>query len=199
MRRLCSLIALFVGLALLAGAGGVADAKWGQWHNSLKPQGKPAAEIALAVGGKTEYVIVVPAEPTTQEQKAAEELAHWLGEMTGANFPVVSDAEAAITTEISVGRTNRLAAANGAVANQDMGDEGYTIAVEGERLFLLGGRKRGPLYAVLAFLEEDLGCRWYTQEVSRVLRRPTVRVGVVPRSYVPQLWIRDPFYRDAFE
>ena len=61
---------------------------WGQWQNSLKPKGELASGIALAVGGETEYVIVIPESPTTQEQKAAEELQQWLGEMTGAEFAV---------------------------------------------------------------------------------------------------------------
>ena len=174
-------------------------ARWGQWQNSLKPKGEGVAEIALAVGGQTDYVIVVPESPTTQEQKAAEDLAQWLGEMTGAEFAVVSDADPAQDTEISVGRTSRLAAANLAVAGQDLGDEGYAIAVKGSRLFLIGGKKRGPIYAAFAFMEEDLGLRWYTAEASRVLRRPSVRVRVVPRSYVPPLAIRDPYSYDAFD
>ena len=48
----------------------------GRWHNSLKPKGPPAHELTLAANGKTDYVIVVPAKPTTQEQKAA--LRRWL-------------------------------------------------------------------------------------------------------------------------
>ncbi len=161
-------------------------------------EGRPAAEIALAVGGETEYVIVIPESPTTQEQKAAEELQQWLGELTGAEFAILSDAEPARAKEISVGRTSRLAAANLAVAKKDLGDEGYAIAVKGNRLYLIGGKRRGPIYAAFAFMEEGLGCRWYAPEVSRVLRRPSVRVRVVPRSYVPPLAIRDPqAYFDA--
>ncbi len=199
---ICWVSALLIGFTL-ANAGQAA-ARWGQWQNSLKPEGTPAPEIALAVGGKTDYVIVIPEKPTTQEQKAAEELALWLGEMAGAEFPVVSDAEPAIATEISVGRTKRLAAANLAVAKQDLGDEGYVIAVQGKKLFLPGGKRRGPLYAVFALLQEDLGCRWYTPSayppftVNRIPRRPTVRVRVVPRSYVPPLQGRNPYYFDAF-
>ena len=119
--------------------------KWSQWQNSLKPLGLPAHEIALAVGGQTDYAIVIRASATTQEQKAAEELSHWLAEMTGTEFPVVSDAAAPQNKEISVGRTNRLAAAHLAVAKQDLGDEGYALAAKGDRLFLLGGKKSGPV------------------------------------------------------
>jgi len=163
-----SVIMALMACIILAAAGVPAQAmarKWGQWQNSLKPKGEPAGEITLAAGGKTEYVIVIPESATTQEQKAAEELQQWLGEMTGAEFAIVSDAQPPQDKEISVGRTSRLAAANLAIANKDLGDEGYAIAVKGDRLFLTGGKKRGPIYAVFAFLEEDLGCRWYTAKV----------------------------------
>ena len=196
-RRYLLVIGLIGMMVVVASCAQGAERRWGQWQNSLKPKGEAAVEIAIAVGGETEYVIVIPESPTTQEQKAAEELALWLGEMTGAEFAILSDAEPARAQEISVGRTTRLAAANLAIAKEDLGDEGYAIAVKGDRLYLIGGKRRGPIYAALAFMEEDLGLRWYSAsangiEVSRVLRRPSVRVRVVPRSYVPPLAIRDP-------
>ncbi len=194
------LSALLCSIFALGGDLYASDATWGQWQNSLKPQGEPAGEIALAVDGETDYVIVIPAKPTTQEQKAAEELRKWIGQMTGADYAIVSDSAEPIPTEISVGRTNRLAATNLAIADADLGDEGYAIALKDQRLFLIGGKKRGPIYAAFAFMEEDLGLRWYTRnDVNRIPHRPTIRVEIVPRSYVPALQIRDPFWWDAFD
>ncbi|MFQ6098097.1 MAG: DUF4838 domain-containing protein, partial [Armatimonadota bacterium] len=147
----------------------------------------------LAESGETDYLIVIPVEPTTREQKAAQDLAHWLREMTGAEFRVVSDAEAPTPREICLGNTNRAAPPG------DLGDEGYSIVVDGERIILQGGRLRGPIYAVYALLEEDLGLRWYAPGADRIPRRPTVKFRPVPRHYVPRLTIRDPFYRAAFD
>ena len=56
-----------------------------------------------------------------------------------------------------------------------MGEEGYAIVQQGQRLFLIGGARRGPLNAVYCLLEEDLCCRWYAPQATRVLRRPTDR------------------------
>jgi len=169
-----------------------------EWRNSIKPKGEPGPELTLARDGKTNCVIVIPAESTGQEQKAAEELARWLGEMTGAAFEIVTDATSPIDTEISVGRTNRLEGANVPQVREDLGNEGYAIAVDGKRLFLVGGRSRGPIYAVYALLEEDLGCRWYHLEESLIPKSATLRFRPVPRHYVPVLFLRDPFYSDAF-
>lgn len=183
---------------LLTGLLGCAPAAQGAWQNSLAPLGEPGRPLVLAERGKTHYVIVIPARPTTQEKKAADDLALWLGMMTGARFPIAADSAPAIETEICLGRTSRLPRAGLPHAKADLGDEGYAIAAQGSRLFLLGGRKRGPIYAVYALLEEDLGCRWYAGESSRIPHRPTLRFSPVPRAYVPQLLIRDPFYKDAF-
>ena len=173
-------------------------AQWRRWRNSLAPTDARAKGLTLAVDGQAAYAIVIPAQATTQEQKAADELAQWLDEMTTATFPILTDAAPRRDREISIGATNRLFAADPPVGPGDLGDEGYAIDVRGDRVFLLGGRKRGPISAVFALLEEDLGCRWYTAEANRIPRRPTLKIRPVPRTYVPPLLIRDPFYRDAF-
>jgi len=173
---------------------------WGQWQNSLKPTGAPGPEITLARQGRTDYVIVIPAQPTPQEQKAAEELAQWLAEMTGGAFAVVGDDRPAQPQELSVGRTNRFAAAALPGKAADLGEEGYGLGVAGQRVYLWGGTKRGPLYAVFALLEEDLGCRWYHRTGgNRIPHRQTLILRPVPRTYKPVFRLRDPFYFDAFE
>ena len=107
---------------------------------------------------------------------------------------------------LSVGRTDLLADAKLSVAEADLGEEGYAIARRDENLFLIGGTRRGPLYAVLALLEEDLGCRWYTSSrcasssgINRIPRRPTLRFRPVPRRYVPVFVQREPYYSVAWD
>ena len=107
---------------------------------------------------------------------------------------------------ISVGRTDLLKDANLSVATKDLGDEGYAIAQQGEHLFLLGGKKRGPIYAALALLEEDLGCRWYTStkpvseaRIDRIPKLPTLMFRPVSRSYVPVFTNREPYYTVAWD
>ena len=190
---------LRIACLALAVMSGSAFARSTVWQNSLKPAGQPAGEIKLASQGRTDYVVVLPAKPTTQDQKAAADLAEWLQAMTGATFRIVSDATAPAKHEISIGQTRRLTSAGLAGLAKGLGDEGYAIAVRGERLFLVGGKLRGPIYAVYALLEEDLGLRWYSIGTSTIPIRPTVVFRPVPRRYVPPLMIRDPFYAAAFD
>lgn len=171
------------------------------WQNSLEPKGQPGPELTLASGGLTDYTILLPALPTSQEQKAASDLALWLGKMTGAEFPIITEAGGYKQTgrEISIGRTFALRKAKLPDSNFDLGNEGYAIAVKGKTLYLLGGKTRGPINAVYALLEEDLGCRWYDRTSSTVPKVSKLRFKPVPRRFAPVLEIRDPFYWDAFD
>ena len=194
MRSVC----LFAVAMLLAHACSAAPDRGSRWQNALTPTGAPGPELCLAERGQSDYVIVTPASPSPQEKWAAEALAKWLHEITGAKYPVVADTTASVAHELCVGTTSRLTEARPGVRVPDLGDEGYLIAARGERLFFLGGAKRGPINAVLALLEEDLGCRWYTTTESRIPHHATLKFRPVPRSHVPPLEIRDPFYANAF-
>jgi hypothetical protein len=172
-----------------------------QWENALKPHGKPGQTLTLAAGGKAAYVVLLPATPTTQEEKAAADLALWLKGMTGADFAIAREGGGAapVQNAISIGQTALLKKAGLPEAKLDLGNEGYAIATHGKTLFLLGGRTRGPINAVYALLEEDLGCRWYHRDSVTLPVHPELTFRPVPRHVVPVLEIRDPFYWDAFD
>jgi hypothetical protein len=133
--------------------------QWDGWRNSLAPRGE-AVTLTLADEGRTDYVIVVPAEPTLAETRAASELQLWLGQITGAEFPIVPDSTPIQARELSVGRTVRASAA-ARKREAEAAANGYALVVEGERVLLLGPGPTGPLLGALALLEEDLGVRWY--------------------------------------
>lgn len=188
---------------------------WDGWRNSLAPQGATVS-VPLAKDGVTDYVIVLPENATGKQRRAGDELQLWLGEITGAEFPIVSDKESLRPHELCVGITTRnlpdaALAGAGLTSLAKIPVEGYTIAVDGERVFLLGGANPGPLAAVLALLEEDLGVRWYAPEVDRgnwtqlsdmlnakrwpmgkvrVPRQRTLDARIVPRTQAPTFPIR---------
>ncbi|MBN1345334.1 MAG: DUF4838 domain-containing protein [Phycisphaerae bacterium] len=187
-------------LVVVLGAEGRSESGgWNAWRNSLAPKGEPGPELVLTDGGKTDYAIVVAKTATTQDKKAAEDLALWLKEMTGATFPIVEDDEVADRKVISIGRTRYVTEQDAKIIDEKLGDEGVAIIARDGQLILLGGATRGIINAVYALLEEDLGCRFYTAKVKRIPHRPTLRFRPVPRSHTPRLRIRDPFYKVAFD
>jgi len=182
-----------------ASASCAADSR--AWENSLKPKGELGAEITLARGGKALYSILIPAAASPQEIKAANDLSQWLGQIAGARFDIVREPEAGAIKGrfISIGLTRLLAGSGSKIGDAKLADEGYAIDEVGGNLFLLGGATRGPINAVYALLEEDLGCRWYSRFTQTIPSMPTLRFRPVKRSHVPTLEIRDPYYWEAFD
>jgi len=156
------------------------------WGNALAPKGTAGPKLTLARDGKADYVILIPAGANPQERAAASELARWLKAITAAPFAVAEEnAATPVSKVISLGSTRLLQKNLPDLMRHDLGEEGYAIATQGDNLFLVGGRRRGPVYAVLALLEEDLGCRWYTNEVQVIPRQSTLAFQPVVRSFVP--------------
>ena len=87
MRTVTRVTGYLIVLAGWASAAGVAPHP--DWENALAPHGRRGPTLTLAVAGKTAYTILLPERPTGPEQRAAEDLARWLQEMTGSTSPVV--------------------------------------------------------------------------------------------------------------
>jgi hypothetical protein len=186
------------------------------WANALTPHGKPGQPLTLAENGRTETYIIYGSDPTTQEVKAAQELASWLSEMTGASFQIIqedpADQDGYIALGegsgagmqshpkrfISIGQTRLASRAKVTLGELAQQEEAYRIAQREGGLYLLGGRGRGIVNAVYALLEEDLGCRWYTPDATSIPHQPTLQFLPVPRTYVPVLVDRrDPYYTEV--
>ena len=150
------------------------------------------AGLTLAENGRTDYVIVRGAYASEAEVTAANTLAEYLERITGAAFPVVTDAAAPASKELAVGRTNR--ADEKTLGVEGMDDDGVRLLTAGERLYLTGGRARGALYAVYTFLEDWLGCRWFTHELTVVPQQPTLTLDAIDYTYVPPFKLRQTYW-----
>ena len=85
------------------------------------------AVLQLAAGGKTNYQIVVADTPAVQVQAAADELAEFLRQVTGASFPVVKASRAAGKPQILVGRSQAVDGLDLPVDWAGLGPEGFVI------------------------------------------------------------------------
>ncbi len=155
----------------------------GEWVNSLKPVGTPAGEVVLVKEGKPVRSIRLATNATVIEKNAAVELQRWIEQITSAHLAI---------TAADSGPSVRLQ------TESALGEEGYRIAIEGDDLVLAGGTGRGVVNAVYALLEEDLGCRFYTNDSIKLPKGRTLSVRPVPRTFVPKLRLRDPFYTAVF-
>lgn len=164
------------------------------WANSLKPEGGHAVGFQFATNGVACCEILLPARPTPQDETAARELAKWLKSITGADFTVFKERSKPLPgSVVSIGLTETLSTQIPKFGARAVGDEGYAVEVKGQHLFLWGGPVRGSINAVLALLEEDLGCRWYSSQITRIPKRPSLDASIALRTYRPPFVLRDPF------
>src|SRR4051812_42198381 len=97
--------------------------------NALTPKGDAAAPLTVVENGQAKCDISIPANATPQERKAAEDLNHWLEQITGVALRITVKTPAPC---ISIA-TDREAA-----------PEQYSIAVdESKNIRLRGGPGRG--------------------------------------------------------
>lgn len=157
------------------------------------------SEYLLAEHGRTPWRIVM-AHPAHETVKlACDELFSFVQQISGAALPVQTELVADGEHEILVGRSGRLAHYGIEVDWESLGDEGYVMRTGEGYLLLAGATPRGTLYAVYAFLEEELGCRWFASDCSRIPRRPRLTFRALDRTDRPAFESREAYWRDAFD
>ncbi|MGC9319305.1 MAG: DUF4838 domain-containing protein, partial [Armatimonadota bacterium] len=157
------------------------------------------AEMTLATGGETSYAVVVDPEATVAEKHAADELSSFLGQVTGAQFEVVESAQPLDRPCLIVGPGRAAREIAPDLGYDDLSPDGIVIETVGDNLVLAGDRPRGTLYAVYTFLEDVVGCRWWSSKASTIPQRPDLTLPDQHVRYVPPLEYREVFWWDAFD
>ena len=162
--------------------------------------GLGGGDVSLADGGQTAYKILLDVNASEPETHAADELAAFLQEVTSAIFPIVNEAS-------NLGSQRYIAVGAGAAKtvspNLDLsglGQDGIILRTVGSNLILTGGTdsRRGTLYAVYTFLEDTVGCRWWTYTESTIPQKTALKLPPLDERYVPQFDYRSTFICDAF-
>ncbi len=155
-------------------------------------------EFTLFSGNKTDYRIVVGTGASESEKWAAKELQHWLKEISGAGLPIIDYDELYKGPKIVIGYNDIIKAKTGENAPSDK-DESFRYCSSGSDLLIYGGKIRGSMYGVMAFLENELGCRWYTPGVSVIPEKDKFSFCWLDHSEKPGIRVRNDFYFEAFD
>lgn len=153
--------------------------------------GVEARAARFASSGRTQHRIVLPDDATAVERNAAAELMDYLSRSTGAVFSVISETAHLDDDRpgIYVGSTRKVAELG--VDTAALQEEAWRIRTSEENLFLFGGGERGTMYAVLRFLEDHVGVRWWTQYEEHVPQRPDLETAELDRAGRPALRYRE--------
>ncbi len=164
----------------------------------LGPFISKAPALTIARNAKPQAVIVLAADASESERHAAAELSGFLTQITGAKFETAAVASSKNLAHILVG-TGAANQTDFDFITDGLGADGIVIRTIGNNLILAGGKPRGTLYAVYTFLEDQLGCRWWSSKVSTIPKKPTITIPKLNIRYVPVLEYREPYWFDAFD
>ncbi len=148
-----------------------------------------AADALIVNEGREPWPILVPTNASKQDLQAAQQLARYLGRMSGATFTVDKAGPQPPPRAILVG-------AHDPAAIQGLGAEDYIIRADGDRVLIAGGHSRSTTYGVYALLEQ-LGCRWWSFDDEEVPASPTLRVREQQARVIAPFAIHDLWNNEA--
>ncbi len=159
---------------------------------------RSAETLTLTRDGKTDYAVVVPENAAPVQISAAAELAETLQAISGAEFPVKKESEVAAGPDakllvIGPSETSKRLL-GGEVDESAVPYDGIILKQAGSSIVFSGHPVRGPLYAVYTFLEDELGCRWWTESESFIPKTDRIEAGDFDVVYAPELIYRESFY-----
>lgn len=156
-------------------------------------------KIILVNDGVSSYSIIVNKNASPSERRAAEEFQHYIKEISDCTLPIKSDDGTSEAGMIFIGESKPSKQIFGSLDTTSLGEEGFVIKTKGVHLLLAGGKLRGTLYAVYTFLEETLGCRWYTSKINKIPRTKSIAISAVNNLQKPAFECRELFWTEAFD
>ncbi len=161
-------------------------------------KGDKQNEYILFSDMKTSYRIALDGKASESEQWAAKELQHWLNKISGINFPIQYLDQPHVGPQIILGYNDTIKKITQETAPSDL-DESFRYYNSGANIFIYGGKQRGTMYGVMSFLENELGCRWYTPSVTLTPKRNEIKFKSYNHTESPGIRVRNVYYFEAFD
>jgi hypothetical protein len=129
-----------------------------------------AAQVTIAFQGKSTFSIILPQNPPSSIQAAAQEMQKDVAISTGAKLPIMQDNVAKSANFISLGATKQ--ALQAGISAKGIAPEGFRIVTQNGNVFIIGpdtadgaftdegGASNGTANGVYSFLEKYLDVRW---------------------------------------
>lgn len=149
--------------------------------------------LVLVKDGIAVSRIVIPSKATTIEKKSADELQNFIQQISGAQLPIVSDKETKQINEVLVGNTSHYSDSHYA----GLEDDGVLIKTLPGKLIIAGGKGKGTLNAVYEFLENNMGCRKFTNDFVKIPKKKTITLSSINYKYNPPYTFRSVYSLDA--
>jgi hypothetical protein len=144
-----------------------------------------------------DWDLVIAPDATPSEVYAAEEFQSHFAQASGIQLPIVQTTDRP-DRHMFIGPSEALRASAVGFGVEEFGPEDLRIIVRDQNIAIAGGRPRGTLYGVYAFLEDYLGVRFLTPDHTYVPKVGEWRVvGPMDRFYHPPLGFRWSYYGET--
>lgn len=147
--------------------------------------------IVLAQDGKARATIVVQHKGKKRLHQAAEELQRYIEKICGVEIPIKADGKKVKGTGLYIGGTVVLTPEE---HDPRLRDDRYAVRVRDGSVMLTGRFTSSAYFAVMGFIERDLGVRWFAPgelwEYVPQSRPGELTVHVKDRQVVPDLRTR---------
>lgn len=150
------------------------------------------ARLKLAENGRALYRVHVGTAAGVIELNSANDLADYLGRITGGNFqPLSHDAHPLDGPLIVVGRDNALTAKLCPdIDYAKLGDDGFVLRTVGQHIVIAGNTPGGTMYGVNWFLDHLLGVKWLSPDYTHVPASPSVELAAPNERQIPRFKFR---------
>jgi hypothetical protein len=157
------------------------------------------AQLVIVDQKQSDYRIVLPGVPQPDEEKAAAELQKYLQKISGVELPVISDSQEPAAHEIIIGSSTRLELYKVKSGFKESECDGFLLLTKNEKLFITGGSPAGTLNGVYSFLEDYLGCRYYSPEVQYIPKLQRIVLPEIKEKQVPVFTYRELYFPGRFD
>ena len=149
---------------------------------------------SFTIGGVsiTEFTLVVQEGGAACVRNSADELVEYLEQATGG-FCIE---EKASEHEIVIGVTDRDTDAVRA-AREQVELDGYTMLLDGGKLYITGSMDRGTMYGVYCFLEDYVGVRFLAADTTVIINQKSAEIPEgFTKLHNPSFEMRDTYWYD---
>ncbi len=147
--------------------------------------------LEIVTNGVSNYEIVFMGNANESQYKSAALLKTYIDKISATDITIIDESSQSIDKrKIYVGN----------ISNEYLKKEEIAIQTTDQNIFISGGSNEALQNAVLVFVEEFLGCKWYTPDVEEIPVNSTIKVDkVINYSYVPDITTRTVHSRLFYE
>lgn len=159
-----------------------------------------AKQYKLFSDGKSFYSIIIAEEASESEKYAAKELQTFIEKISGAYIPFKHCGTGKKGCRIIVGYNSDVKTLFPMIQHPSADDESFFYKNKDGDIVIMGGSERGTMYGVFSFLENEFGCRWYTQSCTIIPTKKNYVFNTLDFSDSPKIPVRNIMYseiRDA--